>query len=105
MDTKSQPNSNKFLSFLRPKSLLRKKKQENSCIPQLSKSTYTSSSLSTRSSSDSYYGEAVNDDLEMPECCDYCDTIKNVQEQKKPSLLDDKLYQISSSSPLYIPTS
>ncbi|KAK4510506.1 uncharacterized protein ATC70_004937 [Mucor velutinosus] len=102
VDTKSQINPTKFLSFLKPKSLLRKKKQESSStLPQLSKSIYTSSSIS---SSESLFGfeDPMNDDLELPECCDYCDSVKNVQQnqqqQQKPLTNDHALYPNTSSA-------
>ncbi|CAO0794810.1 unnamed protein product [Mucor circinelloides] len=97
LDTKSQINPNKFLSFLKPTSFLRRKKQESSThAPPLSRSIYTSSSLS---SPESLYGfeDDMNGDLELPECCDYCDSVKNVQQpHQKPPLADHVLYPNSN---------
>ncbi|KAL9539436.1 hypothetical protein MBANPS3_010257 [Mucor bainieri] len=108
LDTKSQINPTKFLSFLKPRSLLRRKKQESSsCLPPLSKSIYTSSSLSSAESHFGF-GNSMDDDLELPECCDYCDSVKNVQQQqpqrKQDSSLNDReLYPTPSSAPISIP--
>ncbi|GAN05759.1 hypothetical protein MAM1_0101c05234 [Mucor ambiguus] len=71
-------------------------------MPPLSKSIYTSSSLSS-SESHFWLEDSVNEqDLELPECCDYCDSVKNVQQQKPP-LNDSVRYPNSSSAPIYIP--
>jgi hypothetical protein len=51
----------------------------------------------------------VDNDLELPECCDYCDSVKNVQQQQqqqqqhKPSANDHVLYPNPSSAPISIP--
>ncbi|KAL0139967.1 hypothetical protein V8B55DRAFT_1447257 [Mucor lusitanicus] len=108
LDTKSQINPTKFLSFLKPKSLLRRKKQEcSNHLPPLTKSMYTASSLSSTESHFGF-GDSTNDDLELPECCDYCDSVKHAQqqqqqEQQKPSLNDHALYPNPSSAPISIP--